>query len=64
MPRLGRDTIRVLLSSDNLTPCGKNVVYAPLDAGYIRKMEDVLAVYEKPYKCAEPVIFLERSRSR
>src|SRR5246127_6021084 len=29
---------------------------AELDAEYLRKMEDVLAVYEKPYRAAEPVV--------
>ena len=29
---------------------------ADLDAEYLRKMEDVLAVYEKPYKASEPVV--------
>jgi hypothetical protein len=32
---------------------------ADLDADYLRKMEDVLAVYEKPYKPAEPVVCLD-----
>jgi hypothetical protein len=32
---------------------------ADLDAEYLRKMEDVLAVYEKPYAAAEPVICLD-----
>jgi DDE superfamily endonuclease len=30
-----------------------------LDAEYVRKMEDVLAVYEKPHKAAEPVVCLD-----
>src|SRR5579863_1281175 len=30
-----------------------------LDAEYVRKMEDVLAVYEKPYTEAEPVVCLD-----
>jgi hypothetical protein len=30
-----------------------------LDAEYLRKMEDVLAVYEKPYNTAEPVVCLD-----
>jgi DDE superfamily endonuclease len=30
-----------------------------LDAEYVRKMEDVLAVYEKPYMPSEPVICLD-----
>jgi len=30
-----------------------------LDAEYVRKMEDVLAIYEKPYKLTEPVVCLD-----
>jgi hypothetical protein len=32
---------------------------ADLNAEYLRKMEDVLAVYEKPYRTAEPVVCLD-----
>src|SRR5262252_5618438 len=32
---------------------------AELDAEYLRKMEDVLAVYEKPYRASEPVVCLD-----
>jgi len=32
---------------------------ADLDAEYIRKMEDVLALYEKPYAAEEPVVCLD-----
>ena len=32
---------------------------AELDAEYIAKMEDVLAVYEKPYTAQEPVVCLD-----
>src|SRR3982074_632796 len=32
---------------------------ADLDAEYLRKMEDVLAIYEKPYRSAEPVVCLD-----
>src|SRR6202051_1962700 len=32
---------------------------ADLDAEYLRKMEDVLAVYENPYCAAEPVVCLD-----
>jgi DDE superfamily endonuclease len=32
---------------------------ADLDGEYLRKMEDVLAVYEKPYDAAEPVVCLD-----
>jgi hypothetical protein len=32
---------------------------AELDAEYLRKMEDVLAVYEKPYCASQPVVCLD-----
>jgi hypothetical protein len=32
---------------------------AELDAEYLRRMEDVLAVYEKPYQADEPVVCLD-----
>jgi hypothetical protein len=32
---------------------------AELDEDYITKMEDVLALYEKPYRSAEPVLCLD-----
>ena len=32
---------------------------AELDDAYIERMEDVLAVYEKPYDPAEPVVCLD-----
>ncbi|MGQ0766753.1 MAG: hypothetical protein ACT4OZ_13970, partial [Gemmatimonadota bacterium] len=32
---------------------------AELDAAYIAKMEDVLALYERPYDPAEPVVCLD-----
>jgi hypothetical protein len=35
------------------------VVRGGLDAEYLRRMEDVLAVYEKPYRADEPVVRLD-----
>jgi hypothetical protein len=32
---------------------------AELNAEYIKKMEDVLATYEKPYDCSQPVVCLD-----
>ena len=50
VPRVGRETIRILLLSHDLKPWReKNVVVADLDEDYIAKMEDVLEVYERPY---------------
>ncbi len=34
---------------------------AELDEEYIERMEDVLAVYEKPYNPAEPVVCLDET---
>ena len=60
VPQVGRETIRVLLSSHDLKPWReKNVVHRQLDAEYVRKMEDVLKVYERPYNQAEPVVCLD-----
>jgi hypothetical protein len=59
-PRAGRETIRVLLESHELKPWReKSVRVAELDRKYIERMEDVLAVYEKPYQPAEPVLCLD-----
>ena len=60
VPRVGRETVRVLLLSHDLKPwrekmwCG-----AELNREYLEKMEDVLAVYEKPDNPDEPVVGLD-----
>ncbi len=61
VPRVGRETIRILLLSHDLKPWrGKKMwVVADLDDAYIAKMEDVLEVYEKPYNPQEPVICVD-----
>jgi len=60
VPRVGRETIRILLQSHDLKPCGKKMwCVAELNKEYLQKMEDVLATYEKPYNPAEPVICLD-----
>jgi hypothetical protein len=49
VPRVGRETIRVLLESHDLKPWWKKMwCVAALDEKYLRRMEEVLAVYEKP----------------
>ncbi len=49
VPRVGRETNRVLLESHDLKPWREKMwCVAELNADYIQKMEDVLAVYEKP----------------
>ena len=56
-PRVGRETIRVLLQSHELKPWrGKNVVRGRVDPEYIEKMEDTLRIYEKPYDPAQAVV--------
>ena len=53
VPRVGRETIRMLLLSHDLKPWReKNVVVADLDDEYIARMEDVLEIYEQPYDAA------------
>jgi hypothetical protein len=65
VPRVGRETIRILLLSHDLKPWLEQMwVVADLDENYIAKMEDVLETYEQPYDPAEPVFAWMRSRSR
>jgi hypothetical protein len=60
VPRVGRETIRILLLSHDLKPWReKNVVVAELDDDYITKMEDVLEIYERPYDQQQPVVCLD-----
>ncbi|MGH9629537.1 MAG: IS630 family transposase, partial [Bryobacteraceae bacterium] len=60
VPRVGRETVRILLLSHDLKPWReKKWVVADLDDDYIGKMEDVLAVYERPYDPQQPVICLD-----
>src|SRR5215831_10001019 len=60
VPRVGRETIRMLLLSHDLKPWRKKMwVVADLDEEYIVKMEDVLEVYERPYNPQEPVICVD-----
>ena len=40
-------------------PCGKKWCVAELDEEYIARMEDVLAVYEKPLSAREPVVCID-----
>ncbi len=60
VPRVGRETIRMLLLSHDLKPWREKMwVVADLDDDYIAKMEDVLEVYERPYDPQQPVICLD-----
>jgi len=56
VPRVGRETIRLLLLHDDLKPWREKMWSVPeLDEQYITKMEDVLETYEQPYDPKEPV---------
>lgn len=49
VPRVGRETIRILLQSHDLKPWRKKLWCIPeLDEAYISRMEDVLATNERP----------------
>ena len=61
MPRVGPETIRILLQSHDLKRWGEKMsCVADLDDDYIREMEDVVAIYKKPLDAAEPVIWLDK----
>jgi len=60
LPRVGRQTVRILLESHDLKPWQKKMwCVAELDEEYIARMEDVLAVYEKPLSAREPVVCID-----
>src|SRR5262245_46978079 len=54
VPRVGRETIRLLLLSHDLQPWREKMwVVADLNEDSITKMEDVLKTYEQPYVCLD-----------
>ena len=61
VPRVGRETIRILLQSYDLKPWREKTMWclAELTPAYIANMEEVLAVYERPYDPQEPVVCLD-----
>jgi len=60
VPRVGRETIRMLLLSHDLKPWREKMwVVTDLDDDYIANMEDVLEVYERPYDPQQPLICLD-----
>jgi transposase len=60
VPRVGRETIRVLLESHDLKPWGgKMWCVAELDEEYIARMEEVLGLYEKPFCERAPVVCID-----
>jgi len=57
---VGRETIRLLLQHHDLKPWReKSWCVAELDEEYIRRMEAVLALYEKPLSEKEPAVCLD-----
>ena len=61
VPRIGRESIRLLLLHDDLKPWREKNVVRPrtLTEDYLAKMEDVLETYERPYSPQEPVLCLD-----
>ncbi len=60
VPRVGRETVRVLLESHELKPWREKMwCVGKLDEEYIFKMEDVLKIYEKPLSESEPVVCVD-----
>ena len=62
-PQVGRETIRVLLESHELKPWREKMwCIAELNEEYIARMEDVLAIYEKPLSDKAPVVCVDENR--
>jgi transposase len=60
VPGVGRETVRILLESHDLKPWREKMwCVAELDEEYVARMEDVLAVYEKPLSAREPVVCID-----
>jgi hypothetical protein len=60
VPAVGRETIRILLQSHDTKPWRiKSWCVAELTPEYIRKMEDVLATYERALNEKQPVVCLD-----
>ena len=57
---ISRETVRVILQEHDLKPWQEKMwCIGTLDAEYIRKMEDVLDVYERPFDARKPVLCLD-----
>jgi hypothetical protein len=60
VPRVGRETVRILLESHELKPWREKMWrVAELDEEYIARVEDVLAVYQKPLSVREPMVCID-----
>ncbi len=57
---IGKETLRILLVSHDIKPWKHKMWCIPtVDAAFIKQMEEVLSVYEKPYDRNEPVVCLD-----
>jgi transposase len=57
---ISRETIRMILQEHDLKPWQEKMwCIRDLDAEYVRRMEDVLDVYQRPYDEAFPVVCLD-----
>ena len=60
VPRVGRETIRVLLLPHDRKPWREKMWCVPeLNREYVERMEDVLNLMEKPARAREPVVALD-----
>ena len=61
-PPVSRETIRILLENHELKPWREKMwCIAELSEEYIARMEDVLAIYEKPLSDKEPVVCVDEN---
>ena len=59
-PKIGDEKVRIILKTHKLKPWREKMwCIAELDDEYIKKMEDVLDTYEKPYDTHAPVVCLD-----
>lgn len=57
---IGKETIRLILREHDLKPWQQRMWCVPrLDDEFVRRMEDVLDVYERPYNPGKPVVCLD-----
>lgn len=60
LEKVSREKIRIILQCHELKPWRQKMWCVPkLNEEYITRMEDVLAVYERPYDPREPVVCLD-----
>jgi transposase len=58
--KVSREAVRIILRSHELKPWQKKMWCVPkIDKEYLERMEDVLAVYEKPYDPEKPVVCMD-----